>query len=492
MEIKSKGNFINGKWLRSNSGESFNSYSPVNQELLWEGSFSTEEDVKYAVESAKLAFNIWSKLDIEERINYIKKYIEVVEENKEVLAECISNEVGKPYWESLTEVNSIIGKLEPCIEAYNLRNQTIVREQNDGSKSVTRFKPHGVIGIIGPYNFPAHMPNGHIMAALLAGNTVVLKPSEKVPLVSEKVMDFWKEAGLPNGVINMVQGNKTISEYLCLNNDVKGIFFTGSKKAGQNIEELCLHKKICVLEMGGNSPYIVWDTNNIDSAVITIIQSSFITSGQRCSTARRLILPKNKFGDLFLDRLVQVSKKIKVGKPKDEPQVFMGPLKSKELVDNIINKQEELVKRGAKILLESVRLLELGNTFITPGIIDVTNVKEKIDEEIIGPFLQVTRVETFEDAIEKANNSCYGLAAGIITENKNLYKEFENKIQAGIISWNKQLTGASKFAPFGGIKDSGNYRPSGFLAADYCVYSTASTEIEKVQEIKKLPNGIIL
>lgn len=204
MIIKSKGNFINGKWVTCN-GNSFNSFSPVNDELLWEGSFSTEDDVKYAVESARAAFDIWSQLSIEERIKYIKKYIEIVEASKEELAEYISYEVGKPYWESLTEVNSIIGKLEPCIEAYNLRNQTIIREQADGSKSVTRFKPHGVVGIIGPYNFPAHMPNGHIMSALLAGNTIVLKPSEKVPFVSEKVMNFWEKAGLPNGVINMVQ-----------------------------------------------------------------------------------------------------------------------------------------------------------------------------------------------------------------------------------------------------------------------------------------------
>ena len=491
MKIKSKGNFIGATWKLSD-GLAFESYSPIDEKLLWCGHVSTEKDVKDAVESAKGAFELWSGLDIEERINYIKKFIEIVEENKEILAECISNEVGKPYWESLTEVSSIIGKLEPCVVAYNLRNQTIIREQKDGSRSITRFKPHGVVGIIGPYNFPAHMPNGHIMAALLAGNTVVLKPSEKVPLVSEKIMEFWEKAGLPKGVINMVQGDKETSQYLCLNDDVKGIFFTGSKKAGQNIEKLCLHKKICVLEMGGNSPYIVWDTTNIDSAVITIILSSFITSGQRCSTARRLIIPKNKFGEKFLNRLVEVSKNIQIGKPTDELNPFMGSLKSKELVDNIINKQQELVNKGGNILLESRRITELGSAFITPGIMDVTNIKEKIDEELIGPFLQVTKVNTFEEAIEKANDSSYGLAAGIITEDKNLYKVFENKIEAGIISWNKQLTGASKFAPFGGIKDSGNYRPSGFLATDYCVYSTASIEIEKIQDIKKLPNGIFL
>lgn len=491
MRMISKGNFINGTW-KIGDGFLLESCSPVDGKLLWCGYMSTEKDVNDAVESAKNAFELWSGLDIKERIDYIKKYIEIVEKNKEILAECISNEVGKPYWESLTEVSSIIGKLEPCIEAYNLRNQTIIREQKDGSKSITRFKPHGVVGIIGPYNFPAHMPNGHIMAALIAGNTIVLKPSEKVPLVSEKIMQLWEEAGLPNGVINMVQGDKETGKYLCLNDNVKGIFFTGSKKAGQYIEKLCLHKKICVLEMGGNSPYIVWDTTNIDSAVITIIQSSFITSGQRCSTARRLIVPKNGFGEMFLNRLIEISKKIHIGKPKDEPQVFMGPLKSKSLVDNVLNKQQELINKGGNVLLESRRIENLGSTFITPGIIDVTNIKETDDEEIIGPFIQLTMVETFEEAIEKANDSSYGLAAGIITEDKNLYKIFKNKIEAGVISWNKPLTGASKFAPFGGIKNSGNYRPSGFLATDYCVYSIASVESETVRDIKDIPNGINL
>ena len=487
--IKSKGNFINGKWIIG-KGQSFNSYSPVNEELLWEGNYSSNEDVKYAVECAKKSFDSWSQLELEERIEYLKKFSDVVESKKEELADFISNEVGKPFWESLTEVNSVIGKLDPTVEAYNLRNKTIIRELSDGSKSVTRFKPHGVVGIIGPYNFPAHMPNGHIMSALLAGNTVILKPSEKVPLVSEIVMQCWEEAGLPNGVINMIQGDKNTCEDLCLNNDVKAIFFTGSKRAGQNIEDLCLHKKLCVLEMGGNSPYIVWDTSSIDASAITIIQSSFITSGQRCSTSRRLIIPNNDFGEKFINRLIEVTKNIKVGKPKEE--VFMGPLKSKELVDAIINRQEELINNGAKILLESKRVLDLGPSYITPGIIDVTNVKEKIDEEIIGPFLQVTRVNTFDEAIEKANDSCYGLAAGIITEDKDLYKIFENKIEAGIISWNKQLTGACKYAPFGGIKDSGNYRPSGFLSCDYSVYTTSAVEIEKVQDITKLPNGISL
>lgn len=491
MYIKSKGNFINGEWKES-FGEKFNSYSPINEEILWDGNKSTADDIRLAVNSANNAFSAWSELKVEDRIKFLENYVGILEENKEEIARCIAYEVGKPLWEARTEVSSMIGKLEPCIEAFELRNKTIVREQANGTRSVTKFRPHGVVAIIGPYNFPGHMPNGHIMSALLAGNTVILKPSEKVPFTSEKIMELWEKANLPKGVINMVQGDKDAGEKLCLNDGINGVFFTGSKKAGFRIEELCLYKKICVLEMGGNSPFIVWDTSNINSAVITTIQSSFITSGQRCSTARRLIVPNNEFGNNFLDRLVEVSKNIKVGKPEDEIEPFMSSLQCKELVDNIIYKQNELCSKGAKTLLESKRIIELGSAFITPGIIDVTDVKDITDEEIIGPFIQVTRVNDFKQALNVANNTCYGLAAGIITENKELYEVFEKDIKAGIISWNRQLTGASKFAPFGGIKNSGNYRPSGFLATDYCVYATASTEAEKVLSIENLPKGIVL
>lgn len=200
MYIKSKGNFINGKW-KDTFGQNIKSNSPVNEELLWTGNKSIEDDVNLKVDSAKKAFEDWSILKIEERIKYIESYIELLKENKEKLAKYIAYEVGKPLWEAITEVNSMIGKLELCIESYNLRNKTIIREQANGTKSVTRFKPHGVVAIIGPYNFPGHMPNGHIMAALLAGNTVIFKPSEKVPFVSEKVMELWEKANLPKGII---------------------------------------------------------------------------------------------------------------------------------------------------------------------------------------------------------------------------------------------------------------------------------------------------
>lgn len=487
----SKGNYIDGKWEKA-IGKKIVSYSPVNDEVLWEGNMADKRAIYYAVERAQNAFKSWSSLDVKQRIYYLERYIEKLEENKKQLAKCISYEVGKPLWESITEVNSMISKLEPSIEAYYLRNQTMVKKQANGTKSITKFKPHGVVAVIGPYNFPGHMPNGHIIAALIAGNTVILKPSEQVPYVSEKIMEIWHMTGIPTGVINMIQGDKTVGEELCVQDKIRAVFFTGSKNAGNKIEELCLHNKLCALEMGGNSPLVVWDTSDIESAVIVTIQSAFITSGQRCSSARRVIIPNNIFGNKFLNRLIEVSKKIRVGKVEDDPEPYMGPMKSIELANNIILKQERLIKKGGKVLLEAKKIPELGDAYITPGIIDVTQIVEKEDEEIIGPFIQLTRVENFEEAIKEANNTCYGLAAGIVTEDRKKYEKFEKEIQAGIINWNQQLTGASRLAPFGGIKDSGNYRPSGFLATDYCVYSTASIECEQIKKIEVLPKGIII
>lgn len=490
MSEKSKGNYIAGEWKKA-GGESFSSYSPVDEEMLWEGHMSIDKEVDSAVLSARNAFQSWSEFDVEQRANYLQKYINLLEKNKEELAKCISYEIGKPFWESVTEVGSMIAKLDVSIDAYKARNKEIIKKEN-GITTVTKFKPHGVAAIIGPYNFPAHMPNTHIIPALLAGNTIVLKPSEKAPYTSEKVIQIWDEAGLPHGVINLVQGDSKVGEKLCTNNDVNAVFFTGSKKTGQRVQELCLNKKICAVEMGGNSPLVVWDTSNINGAVLTTVQSAFITSGQRCSSARRLIVPNNEFGNEFLNRLAIVTGNMKVGNIEDSEEPYMGPVKEEQVVLNILAKQEELLEAGAKPIVESKRISSLGKCYIAPGIIDVTDVRNRKDEEIVGPFVQVIKVNNFDEAIKVANDTCYGLAAGVITEDKKLYEKFEKSVQAGIINWNQSLVGASGYAPFGGIKDSGNYRPAGFLSTDYCVYAVASRETDKIKEVSNLPKGIKL
>lgn len=489
MLTDSKGNFIGGQWKKA-KGKEFFSLSPSSGNIIWQGFQSSFKDIDEAIYSARDGFNLWSKLKISERLAYLKSFVDILKTNKSSLSKCISLEIGKPLWESNTEVSAMIGKLEPTIQSFNQRNIDISREQGNGL-SITRFRPHGIISVIGPYNFPGHMPNGHIMPALLAGNTVIFKPSEIAPAVAEMIVEFWKISGLPAGVLNLVQGDGSIGQYLCQQENINGIFFTGSRQVGEKIRSLASVDKICVLEMGGNSPLIVWDSSDINSAVFATIQSAFITSGQRCSEARRLILPSNKFGKIFINRLISTTRKIHVGKFDEIPEPYMGPLRQPIFVDNLLKEQEILMQKGARSLLKCERL-SLGDSFVSPGIIDVTKIINREDKEILGPLLQVIWVEDFNNAIKEANNTKYGLAAGIFSEDASLYERFQNEIKAGIINWNQQLTGASPWAPFGGLKESGNYRPSGYLASDYCVYSTGSIEFNKLQMPTELPPGLEL
>ena len=485
--MTSKGNFINGNWKRGN-GQPLSTYSPNDGVSVWEGHMSSSSDVDECVVSASCALSSWAALALNERVEYLKKYTDLVKENTSQLAEAISNEIGKPLWESKTEVAAIVGKLDPSVAAYKQRNSEVAREMPSGL-SRTQFKPIGVVAVIGPYNFPGHMANGHIMPALISGNTVILKPSEKGALTAELLMDLWSKSGLPNGVINMVQGDGHTGELLVAHKDVNGVFFTGSYAVGEKIRQVCGSEKMCALEMGGNSPMVVWDSSNIDATVLATVQSAFITAGQRCSSARRIIVPNNSFGETFVNRLVEISQRIRVGKYTDSPEPFYGALRSPEMVDAVLHDQDRLISLGGIPLLKSERL-PIGDSFISPGIIDVTRIKDKPDNELIAPFIKIIRVDTYTDAINEANNTGYGLAAGVITEDKVLYDEFNSKIRAGLINWNQQLTGAVGTAPFGGIKKSGNYRPSGYLAVDYCVYAVASIEVERMTMPATLPQGI--
>lgn len=487
--MRTKGNYINGVWKQS-KGEIFDVLSPVTETTIWEGNNSLPKEIDECVDSAEKALHSWASLSVDERILYLQKFVELVNNNAETLAEAISIEIGKPLWESKTEVKAIIGKLEPSIAAYKSRNSDVVKSMASGVISRTHFKPIGIVAVIGPYNFPLHMANGHIIPALISGNTVIFKPSEKGAMTAELIMDLWDKAGLPNGVINMIQGDGNIGMRLVAHDKVNGVFFTGSYEVGEKIRKMCGSEKMCALEMGGNSPLVVWDTSDLDATVLATIQSAFITAGQRCSSARRVIVPNNDFGNEFINRLVEYSKKILVGKYTDSCEPYYGALRSSEMVDSILSEQLNLVKQGGKILLESRRLSEIGKCFISPGIIDITSLPEKPDNELIGPFIKVIRVENFDEAIKEANNTAYGLAAGIFTENQALYEKFSFDINAGLVNWNQQLTGAFGTAPFGGIKKSGNYRPSGYFAVDYCVYAVASIEIEKVKPITTLPIGI--
>jgi succinylglutamic semialdehyde dehydrogenase len=248
-------------------------------------------------------------------------------------------------------------------------------------------------------------------------------------------------------------------------------------------------EKILALEMGGNNPLIVHETSNVDAAVYHTIQSAYITAGQRCTAARRLIMPRGAAGDAFVDRLMEAVKKIRVGPFTAEPEPFMGPVVNDAAAAKLLAGQERLRSSGGRVLVE-MRSSSPRPAMLSPGLIDVTSVKDRPDDEFFGPLLQLIRVEDFDAAITEANRTAYGLSAGLLSDSRALYDKFFRTIRAGVVNWNRPITGASGSLPFGGVGLSGNHRPSGYYAADYCSYPVASMETPKLDLPAKLPPGL--
>jgi len=469
--------FIDGQWETA-AGHLLVSVNPANGERIWRGGTAAGEQVDQAVTAARRAFADWAATPLDARLALIRAFAGIVDARKQQLAETISMETGKPLWETLTEVAAVVGKVDISIKAYEERTGERVNEQA-GFHSVVRHRPHGVVAVFGPFNFPAHLPNGHIVPALIAGNTVVFKPSEQTPRVAAELLDCWIAAGLPAGVINLVQGARETGVALAGHAGIDGLFFTGSSATGQQLHrQFAAHPdKILALETGGNNPLIVHRTADIDAAVYHTIQSAYLSSGQRCTCARRLIVPQGEEGDGFLTKLAEAVERIVVGPYDSRPEPFMGPVISAAAADRLIDAQVELLKARAEPMV-LMRRLDAGKAFVTPGLIDVTPVRKRADEEFFGPLLQVIRVADFDAAIAEANATRYGLSAGVLSDDRALYERFLAHSRAGIVNFNRPLTGASSAAPFGGIGLSGNHRPSAACAADYCAYPVASLESE--------------
>ena len=482
--------FINDLWS-AGEGAAFNSVNPAKNEVIWTANSASEQQVDTAVKSARNAFFSWSDLSFKERLNIVKKFGEVLGENKEQMADAIAKETGKPIWETRTEVGAMMGKIAISEKAYHERTGRVENAMPVG-KAVIRHKAHGVVAVFGPYNFPGHLPNGHIVPALLAGNTVVFKPSELTPMVAELTLKLWQQAGLPAGVINLVQGEVETGKALASHRGIDGLFFTGSSRTGHFIHEQFSGQpgKILAIEMGGNNPLIVKDVADTKAVVHDIIQSAFISSGQRCTCARKLFLPQGEQGDLILSQLIAATKAIKVGFYDDQEQPFMGSMISIGAAKSMVAAQSQLIELGATSLVELVHTENTG--FVSPGILECTKVSDFPDDEHFGPLLKVFRYTDFDQAIELGNDTAYGLSAGLLSDNSEDYDYFLRRVRAGIVNWNRPITGASSAAPFGGIGASGNHRASAYYAADYCAYPVASVELDKVVLPATLSPGLSL
>ncbi|MEO6432671.1 MAG: succinylglutamate-semialdehyde dehydrogenase [Sphingomicrobium sp.] len=453
------------------------STDPATGAVVWQGA---PGDAAAEVAAARAAAPDWARQPMSNRVETLRRFANVVRTRQEEFADLISRETGKPFWEAQTEVAAVIGKVEISIEASADRTGTKKKDTGTGNHVGVRHKPHGVLAVLGPYNFPAHLPNGHIVPALLAGNAVVFKPSEKTPATGAMLVDCLHEAGVPKGVMRLLIGGPSEGKALAAQPGIDGLLFTGSVRGGK-----ALHKqfadtpeKILALELGGNNPMVVWNPKDLHAAAAIVVQSAFLSAGQRCTAARRLIVEDGKC-DEFLDLLGGLIDRIIVDQPFADPQPFMGPVIDIAAADQVQEQWLDLMMKGGKPLRRLDRPFE-ERPYLTPAMIDVTDVKNRPDEEIFGPVLQVIRVKTFDDAIAEANNSRFGLAASLLGGSPADYDRFWGEVRAGVINWNKPTNGAPSSAPFGGIGLSGNHRPSAYYAADYCAYPVTSVTADRL------------
>ncbi|MBI0475189.1 succinylglutamate-semialdehyde dehydrogenase [Sphingomonas sp. MA1305] len=451
------------------------SHEPATGAELWRGAIG---DVDAEVAAARSGWAPWAAQPLAVRIETMRRFANVVRQRHDEFSELLARETGKPLWEARTEIDTVIAKVDISVTAYAERTAQRRLDSPMGSRMALRHKPHGVLAVLGPYNFPAHLPNGHIVPALLAGNAIVFKPSEKTPATGAFLIDCYRAAGVPAECARVVIGGPAEGKALADHPDIDGLLFTGSARTGIALNRAFAAKpeKILALEMGGNNPIIVWDTPDLHAAAVLVIQSAFTTAGQRCTAARRLIVD-SKLYDPLIDTINQMVGRLIVGSPFDDPQPFMGPVIDNATADMLTESFLALLMRGGRPIRHLERLSD-DKPFLMPAMIDTTDMAERPDIELFGPILQVIRTDDFDAAIAEANNTRYGLSASLISQTPALYDRFWANVRAGIVNWNRPTNGASSAAPFGGIGWSGNHRPSAYYAADYCAYPVVSNEAD--------------
>ncbi len=452
------------------------SFEPATGVELWRGKCGDVSDV---VDRARRTWPAWAAQPLATRMELMRRFANEVRKEADALADLIARETGKPMWEARAEVEKVVGKVEISIRAYAERTaQRKLDNALQGTMAV-RHKPHGVMAVLGPFNLPAQLPCGHIIPALIAGNVVVFKPSEKAPASGEFLLRCFHRAGISAAVVQLLVGGPEEGQELVAHDGIDGVLFTGSAHAGIAINRKLATRpdKIVALEMGGNNPIVIWDTPKISDAAALVVQSAFSSSGQRCSAARRLIIRDTMY-DAVIDEVKRLADRIIVGAPFDDPAPFMGPVIDNAAADGLAESFVYLLSNGGRPIKHLVRA-DKNLPFLSPAIIDTTAMAERPDVELFGPLLQVIKVNDFDAAIAEANNTRFGLTASLVGGTPQEYNRFWANVRAGIVNWNRPTTGASSSAPFGGVGLSGNHRPSSFYAADYCAYPVTSSEMEQ-------------
>ncbi|NBU20041.1 aldehyde dehydrogenase family protein [bacterium] len=485
LSTKFLGNYIQGEFKvpQEINGE-WTYLSPADlQDEVGRVSYSYAS-VDHAVSSARHAWKSWKKTRLEDRISYLKKYQSAVKKREAQIAEMIAREIGKPLWEAKTEVASMVSKVDITVnESLKLVSDFQIPQVMENTLGVCRFRAHGVMAVLGPFNFPGHLANGHIVPALLTGNTVVFKPSEKGAFTGQWMAECFHEAGLPEGVFNLIQGEKEVGRRLVVHEGVSGVLFTGSYEVGMQIKQDTLHQhwKILALEMGGKNSAIVCEDADLNTAVYETLVGAFQTSGQRCSATSRVLVHR-KMIDSYVQALHARSKAFAIGHPRENP--FMGPLIDQSAMDRYLKFLGIAQREGFEMVMRG-KALECAHRghYVAPSIClqqeaSLESTKKSIYQqtELFAPNIAVLGFDDLEEAIEQANLTQYGLVASVFTQDRSRYEKCLTELEVGLLNWNKSTAGASSRLPFGGLKKSGNHYPTALTATQYCAYPVASLE----------------
>lgn len=452
------------------------STAPATGEELWRG---LPGDVDDLVERARRAWPSWAAQSLANRIELVRRMANELRKEADSLATLVARETGQPLWAARGEVDAVLERVELAVRAYAERTAQRRLDNALQGTSALRHKPHGVAVVIGPASSPLAIPAGQLIPALIAGNCVILKPSEKVPAAAEILVQCVHRAGVSVNVLQFCPGGPETGLELALHDGVDAVLFTGSTHNGIALGRKLAARpdKLVALAMGGNNPIVAWDTPKLTDAAALIVQSAFGWAGQSCTNARRLIVRDTLFDHLIAE-VKRLADRLIVGAPFDDPAPFMGPVIDNATAEGLTESFVYLLSNGGRPIKHMVRPVP-GRPFLSPAIIETTGMAERPDIELLGPLLQVVRVSTLDEAITEANATRYGLVATLIGGSPQDYNRFWANVRTGLVNWNRPTTAASGGAPFGGVGLSGNHRPGGLYAADFCAYPVASAEMEQ-------------
>ncbi|MBL8677680.1 MAG: aldehyde dehydrogenase family protein [Myxococcales bacterium] len=482
--VEGKGDLIGATFVRGEASESsvIHAVSPADFDDHIGAFTTTRSHAARAVAAARDALPSWRRTGFEARRDALVRYRQALVARRDAIATAISRAVGKPLWEARTEADALVAKVDITLSA----GQQLVAAREVEPGAFVRYRSIGVCAVLGPFNFPAHLANGHIVPLLAAGNTVVFKPSEKAPQVGELMAECFADAGFAPGVINVVQGAADVAQALVGDGRVDGVMFTGSTQVGRAILRASSEfaGRMLALEMGGNNPAIVLDDADVSYAAREIAFSAFVTAGQRCTAVRRVIVHE-RVARSVIEQLSFAARNSVIGPPSVDG-AFMGP------VINEASREEALAlveaHRASLDEVAALQRLELDGVrgfYLRPGVY-VAKGELAADlgaREWFAPlvFVEVVRGdgrEAIERAIERANATRFGLAAAVFTASRERFRAIADELGAGVVNWNRGTVGSSSKLPFGGVGDSGNHRAAGLYSALYCADPVAELHVE--------------